>query len=351
MGSEAGDKGGQEGKSTRRGVKLIIGGLIVVVVLAFAVLRGSELEELAKTLREGALAFAGLALAAQLGKYLAQGRAYVFCFRAVGEHLSFGAGLRLVFGTFFANTVAPSLNLAGVTLVADDSAQRGVSAGAAASAALLMQLTVDSAFVCVMALGFTVLALTAGLQLGWLLLGVAAAALVACLAFALFLAGSRPGLVKRVVRPLERLADRVARRFGKGPVEGFVDGLVDSFSDAARRVAENPRSVFKAFGCSLLASACELACFSFAGATFGISHPEALICGYVVATLFAMISFVPQGVGVVEAAVLVAFSLFGVGQAGGMAAVMLYRAIVFWMPFLTGAVVVQRMGFLRRLGA
>lgn len=348
MNGEAGDK---DGKSERGGVKLIVGGLVVVIVLAFAVLRGDELEELAKALRGGALAFAGLALVAQMGKYLAQGRAYVFCFRAVGERLSFGAGLKLVFGTFFANTVAPSLNLAGVTLVADDSAQRGVPAGAAASAALLMQLTVDSAFVCVMALGFAVLALTAGLQLGWLLLGLAAAVLVACLALALFLAGSRPELVKRLLRPLERLADRAARRFGKGPVDGLLESLADSFSDAARRVAENPRSALAAFGCSLLASVCELACFSLAGIAFGISHPEALICGYVVATLFAMISFVPQGVGVVEAAVLVAFSLFGVGQAGGMAAVMLYRAIVFWTPFLVGAFVVRRMGFLRRLGA
>lgn len=346
-----GETDGKGGKSARRGVKLIVGGLIVVVVIAFAVLRGDELEELAKTLRGGSLAFAGLAFAAQMGKYLAQGRAYVFCFRAVGERLGFGEGLKLVFGTFFANTVAPSLNLAGVTLVADDSAQRGIPPGAAASAALLMQLTVDSAFVCVMAVGFAVLALTAGLRLAWLLLGLAATVLVACLALALFLAGSRPSLVKRLVRPLERLADRAARRFGKSPAGGFIDDLVDSFSDAARRVAGNPRSACAAFGCSLLASACELACFSLAGITFGISHPEALVCGYVVATLFAMISFVPQGVGVVEAAVLVAFSLFGVGQAGGMAAVMLYRAVVFWMPFLIGAVVVQRMGLLRRLGA
>lgn len=345
------EAGGKDGKSSSRGAKLIVGGLVVVIVLAFAVLRGDELEQLARALREGALAFAGLALVAQMGKYLAQGRAYVFCFRAVGEPLGFGGGLKLVFGTFFANTVAPSLNLAGVTLVADDSSQRGISAGKAASAALLMQLAVDSAFVCVMAAGFTVLAFTAGLQPGWLLLGLAAAALVACLALALLVAGSRPDLAKRVVRPFERLADRVARRFGKGPVEGFVDGLVDSFSDAARHIAKKPHSAFAAFGCSLLASVCELSCFSLAGLAFGINRPEALICGYVVATLFAMISFVPQGVGVVEAAVLVAFSLFGVGQAGGMATVMLYRAIVFWMPFLVGAVVVQRMGFLRRLQA
>ena len=86
-----------------------------------------------------------------------------------------------------------------------------------------------------------------------------------------------------------------------------------------------------------------MGCFVLVGFAFGVHHPEALICGYVVATLFAMISFVPQGVGVVEAAVTVAFALFGVDSATGLAVVMVYRGIVFWLPFLVGAFVIQRM--------
>ena len=38
-------------------------------------------------------------------------------------------------------------------------------------------------------------------------------------------------------------------------------------------------------------------CFAFVALAFGVHDIEAMICGYVVATLFAMISFVPQGVG------------------------------------------------------
>ncbi len=90
-----------------------------------------------------------------------------------------------------------------------------------------------------------------------------------------------------------------------------------------------------------MASSCELACFSLVGVGFGVYHPEALICGYVVATLFAMISVTPQGVGVVEAAVLVAFTSFGVSSAAGMAIALVYRGIVFWFPFLVGAILIQ----------
>ena len=78
------------------------------------------------------------------------------------------------------------------------------------------------------------------------------------------------------------------------------------------------------------------------GVSFGVTSPEALICGYVVATLFAMISITPQGVGVVEAAVVVAFTMFGETAAAGTAIGLVYRGIVFWMPFLIGAILIQR---------
>ncbi len=91
----------------------------------------------------------------------------------------------------------------------------------------------------------------------------------------------------------------------------------------------------------LSASLFEITCFAMAGLAFGVQSPEPLICGYVVATLFAMISFTPQGVGVVEAACVVAFGLFGIDGASALVVVMVYRGIVFWMPFLIGAVVIQ----------
>ena len=64
-----------------------------------------------------------------------------------------------------------------------------------------------------------------------------------------------------------------------------------------------------------------------------------------------MISFTPRGVGVVEAAVLVAFTLFGISQATGIAVVMVYRGIVFWLPFLVGAILIQRTKAFRGKGA
>lgn len=328
------------GKS--KNFRLILFGLILIIVLAVIFMRGDQFEELIKTIKEGTPIFIGLAVLLQLGKYFSQGGQYIWCFRSVGSNINFGTGIKLVFGTFFVNTIAPSFNLAGTTLVVDDASKRGIPAGKATGAALLMQLSIDSGFVIIMLIAFGILTLTVGLQPGWLLLGLAAIALVGGLVTIMILGGTKPQLVLRVLKPIEKLVDRIARKFKRGPIDPWAENTVESFSKAAGLMVKNPNTTIRSFLFAILASTCELACFSAVGFSFGVHDVQALICGYVVATLFAMISFTPQGVGVVEAAVLVAFTLFGIEQATGMAVVMVYRAIVFWLPFLIGAILIQR---------
>lgn len=322
-------------------IRNLLIGLVIVIVLAVVLLRGDQLVELVETIKKGAAIPLIAALCTQLGKYFAQSFAYSYAFEAVDERMDPRSTLPLVFGTFFMNTIAPSLNLAGTTLVVDDARQRGIAPGKATSAALLMQITIDSGFATIMLIGFAILAATVGLSPLWFLLGLLVIALVGAMITILVLGRKRPALVLRVLRPIERLVNRILARFKKGPLDPWVERTVCSFSDAAGLIAHNPKTTAKSFGCSIAASACELACFSLVGVGFGVTVPEALICGYVVATLFAMISITPQGVGVVEAAVVVAFTSFGATAAAGLSIALVYRGIVFWMPFLIGAILIQ----------
>lgn len=316
-------------------------GLVIVIVLAVVLLRGDELGKLVETMKQGAVLPLIAALFTQLGKYFAQSFAYSYAFEAVDEHMNPRSTLPLVFGTFFMNTIAPSLNLAGTTLVVDDARRRGIAPGKATSAALLMQITIDSGFACIMLLGFGILAATVGLSPWWFLLGLVVILLVSAMVLILVLGRKRPALVLKMLRPVERFVNRVRARFKKPPIDSWVEKTVSSFSDAAGLIGHNPKTTAKVFGCSIVASACELACFCLVGVAFGVTVPESLICGYVVATLFAMISITPQGVGVVEAAVVVAFTSFGASSAAGLSIALVYRGIVFWLPFLIGAILIQ----------
>lgn len=316
-------------------------GVVIIIVLAVIFLRGDQLVEVAETMKKGAMLPLVIAILTQLGKYFAQSFGYSFAFESVGEYMNPRNTLPLVFGTFFMNTVAPSLNLAGTTLIVDDARRRGINPGKATSAALFMQITIDGAFICVMMIGFLILALSVGLSPLWFALGSVVVLLVAAMVTIMFLGYKKPELLTGILTRVETLVNNVRAKMNKPPMAPWVDKIVESFGLAAYTIAHSPKSALKTFGCSLVASSCELACFSLVGFAFGVSTVQALICGYVVATLFAMVSFTPQGVGVVEAAVTVAFTGFGETAAAGMAIGLIYRSIVFWMPFLIGAVLIQ----------
>lgn len=333
-----------------KNIGLIIAGIVVIIVLAFVFMRGDQLREFVDAVKKGSPIFLILAVCAQLGKYISQGFGFQACFRACGGHINYKTGIQLVFGTFFVNTIAPSLNLAGTSLVVDTGVKQGIPAGKCTSSAFLMQLCIDTGFVMIMLISFTILNFTVGLQLGWFLLGLIAIALVGGLAFVMFMGGTHPELVLKVLKPIERLIDKLLRKLKRNPIDAWAEKTVESFSESAKQIAHTPKRTLVAFLFSIIASACEVTCFVLVGFAFGINDLEPLICGYVLATLFAMISFVPQGVGVVEAAVMVGFGLFQINTAAGMATVMVYRSIVFWLPFLIGAVVIQRTG-LKRAGS
>lgn len=323
-------------------IRNLLIGLVIVIVLAVVLLRGDQLVELVETMKKGAAIPLVAALCTQLGKYFSQSFAYSFAFEAVGERMNPRSTLPLVFGTFFMNTIAPSLNMAGATLVVDDARRRGIPGGKATSAALLMQMTIESGFMTIMIVGFIILQVTGNLSPMWFLLGLFVVFLVAFMGGIMVVGRKSPSTLVNLLHPIEHLVNRVRAKFKKDELKPWAEAAVGSFGEAAGIIAHNPKPAFKAFGCSIAASTCELSAFCLVGMAFGITNPEALICGYVVATLFAMISITPQGVGVVEAAVMVLFSAYDVNAAAGMAQVLVYRGLVFWMPFLIGAVLIQR---------
>ncbi|MDR3136572.1 MAG: flippase-like domain-containing protein [Coriobacteriales bacterium] len=322
--------------------KLLIG-VIIVIGLAIVLLRGDQFVELIQTMRGGALLPLVLAIVSQLGKYIAQAFAYAAAFKTVGVERRARDTLPLVFGAFFMNTIAPSLNMAGAGLVIDDSRKRGIAVGRATSAALLMQMSIEGGFLAIMIGGFIVLQLTGHLDPLWLLMLLFVVFLVGGMAGIMVVGRKNPSLVVSILLPVEQLVNRISQRIRRGKqIKPWAKNLVNSFSEAAGTIGHNPKKAALVFVCSIVASSCELVCFCLVGIAFGLTSPSALIGGYVVATLFAMISITPQGVGVVEVATVTLLAAYGVPATTGTAVALVYRGLVFWMPFAIGAVLIHR---------
>ena len=326
-------------------IRKLLGGIIIVIVLAFLFFRSDQLAQLAETVQKGAIVPVVIAIVTQLTKYFFQSFAYTSAFKAIGESYKFLSSALLVFGTFFMNTIAPSLNMAGTSLVIDEARRRGIAAGKATSAAILMQMSVESGFMVIMFLGFAILAVFGLLDPAWLALGLIVVALVLVMLTLLSLGTRKPKLLRKIFGFATKLANKVRAKFNKKPLSAWEDKMVSSLAEAWTLIKKNPKHTAKVFGYSALASACELSCFCLVGLAFGVTNIQALISGYVLATLFAMISITPQGVGVVEAVVALSFSAFGVLPTTGVAIALVYRGLVFWMPFLIGAIVIQKAKF------
>ena len=323
----------------------LLAGLAVIVVLAVIFMRGDQLQHLVDTIEKGTPLFLILAVAFQMTKYLCQGLSFAWCFRAVDTRIPYRTCLKLVFQTYFLDTVIPSLNISGTTIVVEEASRHGIEPGRSIGAALLRQVTISASFVVVMIVGFAFLAFIGRLEAGWIVLGCCAILVVGALVGAMVLAALKPQWLLKAAAPFLRLADRVLARFKKQPVDATVRTLVDTYSSSAKLMVRNRGDIGREFGFSLLANALEVGCFACAGMAFGMFDFRAVICVYVVATLSGMISIVPQGVGIVEGTSLVAFALFGVQQATAMAIIMVYRAIIFWLPFLIGALLMQKTEF------
>ena len=205
-----------------------------------------------------------------------------------------------------------------------------------------VRYSINAGFLVIMVIGFAILGIAGGLNAGWIALGVIAILIVGGMVAAMAFAAMKPDLLLKLLAPLVRVIDRFLTKRKKKPVDAWVKDTVNTYAQSAALMTKNKQDIGADLGLNVAASIFELGCFAFVALAFGVHDIEAMICGYVVVTLFAMISFVPQGVGVVEAAALVTFALFGIDQATAMAVIMVYRAIVFWLPFLIGAVVIQR---------
>lgn len=173
-------------------------------------------------------------------------------------------------------------------------------------------------------------------------MGSVVVVLVLTMILLLALGKINPKFLHFLLGKVENFVNKVSMKVRKKPVKPWAEGIVNNFSEASHMVGKNMKWVLAAYGCSLFASLCELSCFALCGIGFEIMAPEPLICGYVVATLFAMISITPQGVGVVEAMVVVAFTAYNQNAAAATATALVYRGIVFWMPFIIGAILMTQ---------
>lgn len=320
----------------------LVFGLVAIVAMAVFFMRGDKLQELARAIEEGYPLLLILAFFCQMTKYFLQAESFVWCFKAVKAKLAYKVNVALVFKTFFLDTIIPSFNISGTSIVIKDASDHGIVDGKSTGAALLRQISISAAFVLIMVVGFVILMVLGKLELGYIIIGGVTTLSVGALVLGMVLAALKPDWVLKIAKPVEKPIDKVLAYLHKKPIDQPLENLVQTYAASAKLMVKNKRDILVEYIYAVVANIFELACFTCICFAFSVVDINVAICVYVLVSVAALASPIPQGVGVVEAAALVAFTLFGIGQATGMAIILIYRVVSFWIPFLVGAFLMQK---------
>ena len=123
------------------------------------------------------------------------------------------------------------------------------------------------------------------------------------------------------------------RVFSGETVEIIVSDIYQGF----RIFGKKRKDWFPATGWSAVYWLGDMLCLFFALLAFGhLVHPGVLIFAYCLATLIALLSFIPGGIGVLEGALTLALIGLGVPASVALFSVLLYRLFSFWFLMPVG---------------
>lgn len=113
--------------------------------------------------------------------------------------------------------------------------------------------------------------------------------------------------------------------------------LIEKIYEAVKILFRNPRLQLEAFLGALFYWFGDIFCLYFTFIGFGYKpHLPVVIFTYAVAKILGTISFIPGGLGVIEASMSLLFIGFGVPSATALTAVLVFRLISFWLPIPLG---------------
>jgi Mg2+-importing ATPase len=302
-------------------------GVTLLVALIAVVLDLHEMRETARIVRQAQPGWLVMALLLQAATYLAQGGIWRSVARAANESLSMRRACLLSLTKLFVDQTLPSGGLSGTMMVTRALEHDGLSRPVRMAAAVIT-----------MAGYYGAQALCVGLALGIVLADGQRSPLVVALALAaLCLATAMSFGVLQVSRLRDgAMADRLQRL----PV---VRTLLTAMRGAAPELVRRP-------GLLAWATALQTAIVCLDAATLWIliralgsaAAFAGIFAGFVVANLVRVLAVLPGGIGLFEAASVVALRLAGVPVTVALPATLAFRFLSLWLPMLPGVLFLRR---------
>lgn len=306
-----------------------LAGVLIAAGLAGVALHLGDLRRFAQLLGQVRPGWLALALGLQLSTYLSLARGWqTVLTRAEGRPFPLLPLVRTALCKLFADQALPTAGMGGNVLLVDQLVAAGARRGTAMAALLLTLRGFYGAYLCFALLALFLLwlhgqatPLMVGLVTSFVLVAVA----IPALALWLRERGSRPlpAMVEKA-RPIRQLLAVV----GEAPA-----GLV------------RDRALFvRLLGFNALIFAADVLTLFAALRGLGVAVPPAsALIAFVLASIVVTLGPIPFGLGSFEATCAGTLTLLGVGLEAALAATLLLRVLILWLPLVPGLVLTRRM--------
>ena len=319
--------------------------LLGIVAVCFLIANVDYLAQFLDTLKTGALVPLVVSVVLMLARHLVQAASYDAAFEAVGHKTGFWHNVVLIFSLVFINTFCLFSGATGVAFIIDDAHRRGADTGQSTSGAILSQIGYFAAVLVISIIGFLTMLLSGSMNALFLVGGLLLAGTLLILSSMFVVGYRRPRILFRVFLGAEALLNHLLGLVKKHLSPGWGRKTANSFVGSATILARNPQGTLVTVSYASFSAVLNMACLVAIGYAFGCTDVAALVAAFAVAAISVILSPTPQGVGVVEAAIAAILTAQGTSLATATAIALVYRGIMFWIPFCIGAVLLSQSGF------
>jgi len=324
---------------------IIAVGLLLGVI--FLATNFTEIEQITATLQRGDWRFILLSVLLVLLWLVNMAASYKTIFHVIGIEKTLGQLLILTAAATFINVIAPSGGVGGMSVFIADARQKGKTGARALVAGALFVIFDYLGFFLLLSLGLIVLFrrnILGGTEIAAsviLLLMFTGMSLLLYLGFKSeqALADALAWLARfgnRLLKPLRR-----RKKFSEEGARSIAHDAVGGLNELRNR----PLELIYPF---LLAISNKLLLLLILFLTFKAFQVPAsigtLIAGTSLSYLFLIVSPTPYGLGVVEGVLTLALRSMYIPVSDALVITIAYRGVIFWIPFLLGAVSIRWVG-------
>jgi uncharacterized protein (TIRG00374 family) len=302
-------------------------GLFVLASVIYLAMHIGEGEEFLRLVRHANPIWLGVGVLYQAGTYVALGAIWWIVVKHFNVDIGLGELTLLSLAKFSLEKIVPSAGFGGSLLLVRSVEGRGAPESVAAATLLVDVLSNYAA---------RAISIVIAVAIIWVVQGVDWMIVVVCAVFIVFAVGILGGILWFTSVPLEKIPKFIL----KVPAVGTV---VKTISEAPPEAMHSKRLFWGATGLQFLILLLDAATLDAMLRAVGHpSSPEKVFASFSIAGVASMVSLIPGGVGAFEGVQILMLGVLRVPVYAGLAATLMLRALVLWIPLLPGFIILKR---------